>query len=187
MVLPTGSHRFGPGNASIQVKTSRQGVASRAGHDLVIELTRWEATLDVGGDGTGATLELTADPRSLEVREGLHGVKPLTGKDRAEIQKNIDEKVLRGVPISFRSSEVVPLDEERRIAVSGNLGMAGETRPITFELSVEPDGTLGGGTTLTQSEWGIKPYSALMGALKVRDAVEVVCTASPPDRLLRGP
>jgi hypothetical protein len=33
---------------------------------------------------------------------------------------------------------------------------------------------------VTQSEWGIKPYRALMGALKVRDTVEVVLDASLP-------
>jgi hypothetical protein len=27
---------------------------------------------------------------------------------------------------------------------------------------------------VTQSEWGIKPYRGMMGALKVRDTVEVV-------------
>jgi hypothetical protein len=33
------------------------------------------------------------------VREGLRGVKPLTDKDRADIRKTIDEKILAGRPI----------------------------------------------------------------------------------------
>ena len=33
---------------------------------------------------------------------------------------------------------------------------------------------------VTQSAWGIKPYRGLMGALKVRDDVEVVIDARLP-------
>ena len=50
--------------------------------------------------------------------------------------------------------------------------MAGATRPVTIERT--PDG---GRATLVQSEWGIKPYRGLMGALKVRDDVEIVIDA----------
>jgi len=49
---------------------------------------------------------LNADPRSLEVREGLRGVKALTDKDRLEIRENIDEKILGSHPIQVRSSGV---------------------------------------------------------------------------------
>jgi polyisoprenoid-binding protein YceI len=177
---PIGRHTLGPANATIHVKTYRQGVASRAGHDLVIEVTRWEATLSIDTDWSDAAIELTADPRSLEVREGLHGVKPLTDKDRAEIRKNIDEKVLRGAPIKFRSSRLEPLDDGSRVKVTGDLEMAGATRPIAFELGVAADGTLDATAALTQSAWGIKPYSALMGALKVRDELDVVSSARLP-------
>ena len=33
---------------------------------------------------------------------------------------------------------------------------------------------------MTQSDWGIKPYRGLMGALKVRDEIEVVIAANLP-------
>jgi hypothetical protein len=39
---------------------------------------------------------------------------------------------------------------------------------------VGADGRVTGTAQLLQSEWGIKPYRGLMGALKVRDSVEVV-------------
>jgi polyisoprenoid-binding protein YceI len=176
MPLPTGTHRLGPDNASLQVKTYREGVAAKVGHDLVIDVTRWDATVEVA-DQPAWTIELNADPRSLEVREGLHGVKPLTDKDRIEIRKNIDEKVLGGQPIQFRSSAVRPVDGGDRFTVEGELSMAGSTRPLTASLSVEPGGAVSGTIPLTQSGWGIKPYRGLMGALKVRDEIEVVISA----------
>jgi polyisoprenoid-binding protein YceI len=177
MVLPAGTHRFGPDNATLQVKTYREGVAAKAGHDLVIDVTRWDATVEVADEPAGSTIELNADPRSLEVREGVRGVKPLTDKDRLEIRKNIDAKVLGSHPIRFRSSDV-RLDDQ--LTVEGELSMAGSTRPVSVQLTVEDDGAVSGTVPLTQSDWGIRPYRGLMGALKVRDEVEVLIGAQLP-------
>jgi polyisoprenoid-binding protein YceI len=176
MALPTGTHRLGPENASLQVRTYREGVAAKAGHDLIIAVTRWDATVEVGDEPAGWAVELNADPGSLVVREGLRGVKPLTDKDRAEIRKNIDGKVLGSHPIRFRSSAVRPAGDGG-LTVEGELSMAGAARPLTAQLSVAPDGAVSGTIPLTQSIWDIKPYRGLMGALKVRDAVEVVFDA----------
>jgi polyisoprenoid-binding protein YceI len=180
MALSAGTHRFGPDNASLQVKTYREGVAAKAGHDLIIEVTRWDATLEVADEPAGGTIELNADPRSLEVREGLRGVKPLTDKDRVEIRKNIDAKVLGSQPIRFRAGDVRLLEEERRLTVEGELSMAGSARPLTAQVTVDEGGAVSGTIRLTQSAWGIKPYRGLMGALKVRDEVEVVIAADLP-------
>ncbi len=176
MAPSDGTHRFGPDNASLRVQTYREGVAAKAGHDLIIEVTRWDATIDAAGP----SVELTADPGSLEVREGLRGVKPLTDRDRREIRKNIDTKVLGGEPIRFRSSDVQR--DGGVVTVEGELTMAGRTRPATVRLTVE-DGALRGTIPLTQSAWGIKPYRGLMGALKVRDDVEVVIEAYAAGRM----
>jgi polyisoprenoid-binding protein YceI len=177
MALPPGTHSVGPDNASLQVRTYREGVAAKAGHDLIIEVTRWDATVTVAGDPGGWAIELNADPRSLEIREGLRGVKPLTDKDRVEIRKNIDEKILGGSPIQFRSSGVRADGGGAGLTIDGELTMAGTTRPITAQLSVDDAGAISGTIPVTQTDWGIKPYRGLMGALKVRDDVEVVVAA----------
>ena len=177
MDLPAGTHRIGPDNASLQVRTYREGVAAMAGHDLIIDVTRWDATIYVADEPAGSTLELNADPRSLEVREGLRGVKPLTDKDRAEIRRNIDAKVLGSHPVRFRSSDV-RLEAGGHLTVEGELSMAGRARPLAAQLVVTEDGAVSGTIRLTQSDWGIRPYRGLMGALKVRDDVEVVIVAN---------
>ena len=176
MALASGIHRLGPGNASLRVKTYREGMAAKVGHDLVIEVTRWDATVDL----TAATVELNADARSLEVREGVRGLKPLTDKDRSEIHKNIDDKVLKGQPIAFRSTAARLSEAEGPFVVDGQLTMAGRTRPVTAQLDVDANGRVRGTIPLTQSDWGIKPYRGLMGALKVRDALEIVLDARLP-------
>jgi polyisoprenoid-binding protein YceI len=178
MALPTGTHSLGPENASLQVRTYREGVAAKAGHDLIIDVTRWDATVEVADEPAGWTIGLNADPRSLEIREGLRGVKPLTDKDRVEIRRNIDEKILGSHPIEFRSRGVRLGDDGGRLTVEGELSMAGSTRPVTAQLSVEDDGGISGTIPVTQSDWGIKHYRGLMGALKVRDEIEVVIAAT---------
>jgi len=178
MPLTTGTHELGPHNASLQIKTYREGVAARVGHDLTIEVTRWEATVTSTEEPPSMTVELSADSRSLEVRGGERGVKPLSDKDRAEIRKNIDEKVLKGQPISFRSSSVQP--DGSALAVEGELAIGDATRPVRAQLTLGEDGAISGTIPLTQTEWGIKPYRGLMGALKVRDDVEIVVGAQLP-------
>jgi polyisoprenoid-binding protein YceI len=173
MSLSAGVHKLGPENANLIVKTYREGMAAKAGHDLIIEVTDWEATLEVADAPKQSRLELSADARSLHPREGLRGVKPLSDRDRNEIRKNIDEKVLGSEAIGF-SSSAVEESGPGRLAVRGDLTLRGVARPASFELEVGEDGALAGSAELVQSDWGIKPYRGLMGALKVRDALEVV-------------
>jgi len=180
VVFRAGTHRVGGDNGTLQVRTYREGLAQKVGHDLIIDVGRWDAAAEVREGGTLSAVELNADPHSLQVREGLRGLKPLTDRDRADIRKTIDEKILRGRPIAFRSSAVEP--DNGGLTVRGELELAGATRPVSFELSAAADGRLYGTLPVTQSEWGIKPYRGMMGALKVRDTVEVVLDVALPSR-----
>jgi len=171
MAIQAGTYKLGPDNASLTVETGRSGAAAKAGHDLVIEVTSWEATLDVGDS---SSLELTADPTSLHVREGTGGMQALKDDDKDDIRKTIDKDVLKKKGIAFKSSSVEA--SGGGLKVSGDLELGGKTNPVSFDLS-ENGGTLQGSATVTQSDWGIKPYSALFGALKVNDDVKVVVEA----------
>jgi polyisoprenoid-binding protein YceI len=181
MSLEPGMHKLGPENANLVVKTYREGVAAKAGHDLIIEVRSWEATLEVSEDPNQSRLELSADARSLHAREGLRGVKPLSDRDRNEIRKNIDEKILGDERIAF-SSSAVEASDPGRVSVRGDLTLRGVARPASFELTVGADGEVTGTAELVQSDWGIKPYRGLMGALKVRDSLEVVFEGRLPAR-----
>jgi hypothetical protein len=155
---------FGPENSTLTVSTKRTGAASKAGHDLLIEVTSWSATLDPEAD---PALTLTAESGSLRVLEGSGGIQALGDDDKAGIEQTIEEEVLMGTPIEFRSTAV----EGRRI--EGELELAGQRHPISFELTGDEDGRLASSATVKQTDWGMKPYSALFGTLKVADEVEV--------------
>lgn len=145
----------------------------RMGHDLTIEATGWSGTAVVEADDPGASAVMVEVPvAGLEVREGTGGALPLRDADRAEIQRNL-RKVLRAdryPTITFRSTEVTGTAEE--FTVVGELTIAGTTRPATVRGRLA-GGTVTGSATVVQSRWGIKPYSAFFGALKLADEVEI--------------
>jgi polyisoprenoid-binding protein YceI len=160
---------YGPENASLRIRTGRTGGAAKAGHDLLIEVESWQATLDREAQ---PALTLTADSRSLRVLEGSGGVKSLSEKDKADIKKTIDKDVLKGCEIEFRSSEVAD-GAGGGLTVRGELSLGGKHAPVEFDLVTGDDGRITGSATVTQSAHGMKPYSALFGALKVADDVRI--------------
>ena len=99
--------------------------------------------------------------------EGTGGIQALDDDAKAGIEQTIVEEVLMGTAIEFRSTSV---EGER---VEGELELAGERRPISFELATGEDGRFTGSATVKQSDWGMKPYTALFGTLKVADEVDV--------------
>ena len=77
MPLPAGTHRLGPENGTLSVRTGRIGAAAMAGHDLLLDVTAWKATLAVGEDAAETSLVLEADAASLRVLRGHRGMQAL--------------------------------------------------------------------------------------------------------------
>jgi hypothetical protein len=163
MSIPEGTHTIGPSNGSLKVKTGKEGAAAKMGHNLVLGVNSWEATVE-GGDSP--SIKLTADPGSIEVLEGSGGAKPLGDKDKKDIKKSIDGKVLGSSQITFTSSEVS--DSQAK----GDLSIAGGSSQVSVPISVSGD-KISGSVQLSQKDFGIKQFSAMMGALKVTDQVTV--------------
>jgi polyisoprenoid-binding protein YceI len=179
MPIGKGTYGIGPDTGGVlTMHTGRDGFGAMIGHDLVLEATRWQGTVVVDPDEPGGSLvEATVDAGSLEVVRGEGGIKPLTDRDRSDIQRTIREQVLRTAThpdIVFRSTGTAGTD--RSLSVRGELTVAGRTCPVTLVVSVheEAGATVATATTtILQTAFGIKPYSAFMGALRVRDSVEV--------------
>jgi polyisoprenoid-binding protein YceI len=176
-----GTHKFGPENSTLSIRTGRRGAAARAGHDLLIHVTAWEATLEIGEDLSESSIVVDADATSLRVRDGTGGMQELGADDMASIQETIDDEILHGMDIEFRSTSVRPADDGSRLSVQGDLTLVGQTCPIAFDLLGDADGALSGRIVLKQSNWGIAPYSALFGALQVADEVVIDAVSQPAD------
>jgi polyisoprenoid-binding protein YceI len=172
MSIEPGTYALGPQGATLSVRTGRSGAIARVGHDLLIEVGAWGATVEIAADPTRTVIELTADSGSLRVREGSGGMQALGDDDRSGIEETIVKEVLRGTAIVFRS-RAVQSDGEGRLRVEGDLELAGGINPVGFELNLADDGHVTASTVVKQTAWGMKPYSTLFGTLKVADEVEV--------------
>ena len=161
------THTLGPDNATLTVRTKKGGAAAKAAHNLIIEVTAWRGMLELGPE---SKVSLTADTRSMRVREGHGGMMALGDDDKANIEQTIDDEVLKGTAIAFESDSVKA--DGDRLEVSGDLELGGRHAPVVFELSLA-DGRVTGSATVKRTDWGIKPYSALFGTLKVLDEVQV--------------
>ncbi|HET8754616.1 MAG TPA: YceI family protein [Solirubrobacteraceae bacterium] len=167
-------YELGPDDGTLAVRTGRTGTVAKAGHDLLIHVTKWTGTLATG-DQPSVTLD--ADATSLRVREAGGGMVPFGDDDRANVEQTIDDEVLKRQDISFRSTRVEPTADG--LSVTGDLTLRGTTRPLAFDL-VLADGRVRGTAVVKQTEWGMKPYTALFGALKVADDVRVEIDAALP-------
>ncbi len=130
-------------------------------------MTAWEATLDLDG----GTAELSADGSSLRVQKGTGGMQKLGDEDKDNIHQTIDQEVLEKRNITFRSTAVAAVSDGH-YRVDGELTLSGSTQPLSFDLRVD-DGAVHAAATVTQTRFGMKPFSALFGTLKVLDDVEV--------------
>lgn len=176
--MQPGTHTLGPDNAKLLVRTGRTGGAAKAGHDLLLEVGSWSATVEAGAEPSDTKLRLTADASSLQVLEGTGGIKPLGAKDKDSIRKTIDDDVLKRTSIEFHSTSV-SRDASGVLEVDGELELFGRKAPVSFALAADGD-RLTGAATINQTDWGIKPYTALFGALKVANGVTVEIDGSIP-------
>jgi polyisoprenoid-binding protein YceI len=63
--------------------------------------------------------------------------------------------------------------------VAGNMTITGTTRPVNVSLNV--NGTqITAATKISQKDFGIKPFSAMLGAIKLRDDVDFELTVDLP-------
>ncbi|MGI8685292.1 MAG: YceI family protein [Acidimicrobiales bacterium] len=158
------------------VNTYVGGMGAKMGHDLVLAATKWQGTVTVdAADPAATSVEVSADPRSLEILQATGGMKALSDKDRGEIASNSDKTLntSKYPEITFKSTGVS--GAAPNLKLNGNLTISGQTKPVTLDVTVQDSGgdvKLTGRTSLQHSTFGVKPYSKL-GALKIKDEVEL--------------
>lgn len=167
-------------DAVLEIRTGVTGKAATMGHRLTIEVTRWHAVVDWDG-GRPTAVELTAELDSIDVVRGEGGVTPLLAPEkmvaRSNALKTLDAK--RFPTVAFRSDSVDATETGYRLA--GTLEIHGVSHGHTVDLTVTTEDGRHRLTTesaVRQSDFGIKPYSQLLGAMKVVDEVTVAFDAT---------
>lgn len=114
---------------------------------------------------------------------------PLTPIDRAQIHRAMRREVLRvkdHPEVRFSSTRVsgyVAGASDQNLRISGRLTLNGATRTTTVRVATRARGRatdLVGEAEVAPSRWGIKQYTAFLGALKVKDGVAVSVRLSVP-------
>jgi polyisoprenoid-binding protein YceI len=178
MAVAPGRYRLGPECGRIIIRTFRDGLAAQAGHDLIIDVTRWSGEFIVNDDKTLAAIHARIDMASWVVREGTGGLKSLTDSDRREIASTARRllTVERHPEAEFVATRFRFAGEDEGV-MDGTFTLRGIARPLPLQVSrVGTDRYRATGTVI-QSSYGVKPYTAFLGALKVRDAVEIQAEA----------
>ena len=184
MALRPGRYTLGTDRGRVTLSTGRDGFAAQAGHDLTIEVSVWSGDLTVGDEGEPTALSVNLDLSSLTVKTGTGGIKPLTDRDRREIAVTA-RKVLsveRNPEATFVASSFEGQSDGRGV-IAGAFTLAGTSRPLSLEVATTGPDRYRATTSVRQSEFGIKPYTGFLGALKVSDAVgvEVDVDLAEPD------
>ncbi len=167
---------FDAASAECLVFTYKEGLLSAIAHDLEIRVQRFDVDVD------DATLAVRArfDAASLKVvaavRDGAHQPGALGDADKLKIEHSLREDALhtREHPeIRFASSAVTR--DGARVQITGELSLHGRTKPLTLTARTEGD-RLVAEARLHQPDFGIKPYSAMLGTLKIKPGVLVRCS-----------
>jgi polyisoprenoid-binding protein YceI len=180
MASHSGTYSLGPDSATLTVTTGKTGAAAMAGHNLTITVGSWSAELTLADDAGADTLTLSIDSRSMRTRAGSGGAQALDADDMPKIDQTIEKDVLKGKPITFASTHIHDGDGPGELHVHGEVTVLGKTAPVEFTLTIDDAGALSAAAVVTQSEFGMKPYSILFGTIKVADAVEVSVEGTLP-------
>lgn len=169
----------GPASGHLHLLTGVEGKAARLGHALVLDLPDWSAEVDLDAGGAPTAVRFRAALGGLAVLSGTGGAKPLSDKDRVTIRKNAlgAMRAADHPEVAFTSTSVVAAGDG--FTLGGDLSIAGRTRPVVVQVAVAGL-ALTVRTSVLQTAFDVEPYSAMLGALRLRDRVDVELDAVLP-------
>lgn len=168
---------FDANSASCRVYVRRKGVLSAIGHDLEIGVTHFRIDIDVADPSAAPRIDAEFAADSLRVITAVDGRVPrpqaLSARDRATIDRHIAQDVLSAADhpnIGFRSTDV----EQRAngFAIRGRLRLHGAERELTVRVERSGEQWFAD-ATIHQPDFGIRPFRAFAGALKLEAEVSV--------------
>lgn len=160
-------------NAQCHIFTYKEGVLSAIAHDLKIRVT--EFYIEVSD--TDGSIRAEFDPGSLKVVCAMVGsterASSLSESDKSKIERTIFNDVLnarRFPTVRFTSNDI--REAVTGPIVSGELELHGSTKTIEA-VGRRVEDRLELTVTLMQPDFGIKPYRAMMGTLRIQPRVKV--------------
>jgi hypothetical protein len=164
--------------AVIRIHAFREGLLSGLGHDLELRVGRFRITQ------SSRSIFARLEPSSIVIdgalKQGRLDTSVLSAADIEKIRHSLQTDVLRTARFPEAQFTGRVFGDEAPYRVSGELTLCGVTQPLTLNLQRVGE-VLRGEVELVPSTFGIKPFRALGGALKVQDRVLVLVEAQAQD------
>lgn len=159
--------------ADCTIFTFKEGLLSAVAHDLQIRVTAFAITIDE----PAWHLDARFDAASLRVagvmRNGALAPDVLSDADKRTIEQQIVRDVLhadRFPEIRFTSSVATARDDQ--LVIDGTLALHGREGRLAV-CAIREGARWSADARLHQPDFGIKPYSAMLGTLRVQPDVIV--------------
>jgi len=160
--------------ATCQIFTFKEGLLSPMAHDLRLAAARFSVEVDEARSQISASVDTTSLGVDVPMKDGSENPGALSDADKQKIAAQIREDVLHSSKYptaTFRSHSVSPRPDGG-YAIAGELTLHGAKKLI--EIVTRPDaGRQHVEFTLHQPDFGITPFRAMLGTLKIQASVEV--------------
>jgi len=155
---------------TIHVFTFKEGLLAAAAHDLRLRFEGFTCHLE--GEAVRVVVALNSLRVDGPVRGGVVRPEEYDARRRAEIEGITRREVLRADRFPTATFEGRAVTAAGGYDVRGTLTLAGREGALSF--GVKEDGARYRATfELHPSHWGIAPYSAALGTIRVQDRVRI--------------
>jgi len=169
--------KYDQSQAECLVFTFKEGLLSPVAHDLKVRVTRFSVDL------TPSSVRAEFDLGSLQVvhamKDGAENPGALSDADKTKIGDQIAKEVLHASqhPTAVFTSRSVTRRADGGYSLAGDLSLHGVTKAIQAETQAEGNRQVCS-VELNQPTYGITPFKAMMGTLKVK--ADVIIRLSVP-------
>jgi polyisoprenoid-binding protein YceI len=173
----TSRYRIDPALGHFTVQAFATGMLAMLGHSPTFAVRDFSGVVRFDGEEAGGLgVELTVRAESIELLDRV------SHADRGEIEGRMRREVLEtsafpGITFHTVEAGADPVGPDRyRVFLGGMLTLRGVTKPqgVDAELLVEPGGLrLRGEGSLRMSAYGIRPVTALGGAIRLKDELKL--------------
>ncbi len=169
-------YRIDPDLGQFTVQGFATGLLSALAHSPTFAVRSYEGLMRLGRTAESFEIELTVDAHSLELIDRVSEL------ERREMERRMWNEVLeiatyREFTIQGQALSAMQTDQGHyRLRLAANLTLHGTTSRHEFdtELIIFADGLrLGGQTTVKLSDHGIRAVTALGGAIKLKDELQI--------------
>jgi polyisoprenoid-binding protein YceI len=169
--------KYDESQAECLVFTFKEGLLSKIAHDLKVRATRF--SIDVAANAVRAEFDSSSLRVVSAMKDGQENPDALSDSDKAKIADQISKEVLESdrYATAVFSSRTVTRRPDGGYSIAGELTLHGVTKPVQAETHAEGSRQVVS-IELHQPDYGITPFKAMMGTLKVK--ADVIVRLSVP-------